>query len=348
MKLGRVFVLALLFTVPVFAFAQNDGSMPPADEKPADGSTPISAPVDEGLADPEPVPESGVVPETATPATSSPAAADPRSASTSTPMNPAPAPSNASAASNPQQSTATINLGSATIDTVLMQEESSSPWLLPFLFVLALIPFGFFAASYFKKKPVETPDTEESDNRCFDIKEMMEAKLRELTDVRAIVEGKAKGIAKDALRDAVSGTATGDLLVRAEKLESQYAKLKALYEECRIDAERYAYKGVVIENSLLDKKVLEKVRVIGTRTEGEWTLHDIRLSKKQIEDIQKSIVDEKWYFHLWEPGKDQVTVVFKDKMFTITHSDTETWNEAIAYGEARGIARAQLDFRIVP
>lgn len=224
----------------------------------------------------------------------------------------------------------------------------TSPWVWAAIGIvvlgLGLMPFGMLLAGYMRKKP--KPDAE-SENRCFDIKQLLDQKLRELTDVQAMAKEYATEMAKSKVREAVSGTMTGDVLVRAQKLEEQYNKLKKLYEECQIDVDGYTYKGVLIENSLLDKKILEHVKVIRTRTQGEWVLHDIRLSKKQIEDIQRNIADNKWYFHLWEPGKDIVTVVFKDKIFTITHSDKSTWKDAILYGVSQGIPEAQLDFKMV-
>ena len=50
--------------------------------------------------------------------------------------------------------------------------------------------------------------------------------------------------------------------------------------------------------------------------------------------------------HFWEPGKDEVLVVFKSKTFDIKHSDKSTWSEAMAYGKSIGIPEEQLDFVI--
>jgi hypothetical protein len=215
--------------------------------------------------------------------------------------------------------------------------------LWPVLAVLALVPFGFLAAGLLKKKPKAK---EESDRRCFDIKGLMEEKLQELTDVRGMAEGKLRKVAKEHLREAVQGTAAGDALVRIEKLESEYNRLKKMYEECTVDLERYAYKGVLVENSLFDKSILEKVNVVQTRRSGDWTLHDIRLGRNQIDDIRKKMTEGPWYFHLWEPGKSDVIVAFKNKVFTIKYADKASWADAIAFGKSLGIPESQLDFRM--
>ena len=196
-----------------------------------------------------------------------------------------------------------------------------------------------------KKKP-KPKQSQESDRRCFDIKRLLEEKLEELTDLRGQAEGRLKKAAKEEIREVVKGTAAGDALIRIEKVEKEYNRLKKLYEECTIDAERYQYKGVLVENSLHDKDILEKLKVVQTRRSGDWTLHDIRLGSNQISEIQEHMTDEPWYFHLWEPGKDDLTIVFKNKVFTITYSDKATWADAIAFGRSIGMPQTQLDFRM--
>ena len=42
---------------------------------------------------------------------------------------------------------------------------------------------------------------------------------------------------KAMMRTVVSGTKTGDVLVRIEELESQYMRLKKLYEQCVLDGD---------------------------------------------------------------------------------------------------------------
>ena len=220
-------------------------------------------------------------------------------------------------------------------------------WSVVIALLLAIVPFGFLVIAWTRKKEPKRSKEEETKNRCLDIEHLMKDKLRELTDLKAMAQEKTVEMGKELMRDLVTGTKTGDLLVRIEKAEEQYNKLKKLFEECQIDIDAYKYKGVLIENSLLNTEILKEVRIIRTREAGEWLVHDIRLSKQQIEAIQKNIADTKWFFHLWEPGKDTVTVVFKDRIFEVKHSDRGTWQEAIKHGLARGIPEGQLNFEIV-
>ncbi len=105
-------------------------------------------------------------------------------------------------------------------------------------------------------------------------------------------------------------------------------------------------KGTIIENSLSDKNILKKVQITKTWSSDDWILHSVLVNKNLIPELSKSLDNGPWYIHLWEQGKDYVTVVFKDKIFNIKYSDKNTWSEAIAYGKSIGIPAEQLGFPI--
>lgn len=102
------------------------------------------------------------------------------------------------------------------------------------LAVLAILPFGFLAARAFQKQGGEK---KEDCSRCLDIKKLLDKKLKELTDIRGRIEGKVKDMAKEQVREALKGTATGEALALAEQAEKEYNRLKKLYEECMIEFE---------------------------------------------------------------------------------------------------------------
>ncbi|MEK9148026.1 MAG: hypothetical protein AAB650_01175 [Patescibacteria group bacterium] len=106
------------------------------------------------------------------------------------------------------------------------------------------------------------------------------------------------------------------------------------------------FKGTIVENSLRDKSILDTVKIEKTYQSGDWILHDVFVSEEQILELSKYLGDGPWYIHLWQPGKDDVRVVFKDKVFTIKFSDKSTWADAVAYGKSIGIPEEQLDFPI--
>lgn len=107
------------------------------------------------------------------------------------------------------------------------------------------------------------------------------------------------------------------------------------------------YKGTIIENSLEDKSVLKDLKITKTYNTTHWTLHDVLITEKQIENLGKYFNDGPWYAHFWQEGNDEVIVVFKDKIFRIKHSDKNTWTDAIKHGIFRGIPEKQLDFVIM-
>lgn len=114
------------------------------------------------------------------------------------------------------------------------------------------------------------------------------------------------------------------------------------------DAGSSVVRGVIVENSLRDKSVLEKLTITQTRQEGDWVLHDVETTEAQALLVQDVINDGPWYVHFWKEGGEDIIVVFKDKVFRITRGDQETWKEAVAHGRSLGIPDAQLDFAVTP
>jgi len=79
---------------------------------------------------------------------------------------------------------------------------------------------------------------------------------------------------------------------------------------------------------------------------GNWILDDIYVKEEQISKLSKSLADGPWYIHLWQTGKDEIKIIFKNRIFEIKYSDKSTWEEAIKYGLSIGIPKEQLDFPI--
>lgn len=105
-------------------------------------------------------------------------------------------------------------------------------------------------------------------------------------------------------------------------------------------------KGTIIENSLQDKTLLEKVKITRTWKGGDWVLHDVLVDEEQVPEISKYISDGPWYIHLWKSGEDDFVILFKDKLFHVNASDPASFADAIAYGKSIGIPEEQLDFPI--
>lgn len=102
--------------------------------------------------------------------------------------------------------------------------------------------------------------------------------------------------------------------------------------------------GTIIENSLNDTSVLNHLNIIKSWTAGSWMLHQVSLEREKALDLGRYLADGPWYMHFWNPEKDTILVVFKDKTFDITRSDTSTWKEAVQYGKFLHISEEQLTF----
>ena len=105
-------------------------------------------------------------------------------------------------------------------------------------------------------------------------------------------------------------------------------------------------KGTIVENSLKDSSILKSLEIEKTWQDGSWTLHNVLLDKDTALKVGDYLTDGPWYVHFWEPGDDNVLVVFKGKNFWIKYSDRSTWNDVISYGKSIGIPDEQLDFLV--
>lgn len=116
------------------------------------------------------------------------------------------------------------------------------------------------------------------------------------------------------------------------------------------------YKGVVIEESLDDSKILKTVKVTGTRVEKvteshatphltQWTLHSVEVEASHITETAQQVsrtLQPAWYVHFY--NDKEFFIVFKDKVFSFLKSDEKGRQRAIDYGLGLGIPEYQLDF----
>ncbi len=110
------------------------------------------------------------------------------------------------------------------------------------------------------------------------------------------------------------------------------------------------YKGVIIEESLIDNRQLNNLEIISLEITPEenpaerWHIFKVHASKDDIDKLSKNINDKKWYIHFWK-GKD-VVLLFKDRIFEFTWDNEDAKREVIKYGLSLGIPEEQLDFSI--
>lgn len=117
------------------------------------------------------------------------------------------------------------------------------------------------------------------------------------------------------------------------------------------------YKGVIIEESLEDKGVLKKIKILKTRVERvvekhktpwlkQWTLHTVEIKEHDVGEIAKLIsksLDKKhpsWYADF--KSQKYHYIIFPDKIFTVGLSSS--YQEARDWGISIGIPEYQMQF----
>lgn len=120
------------------------------------------------------------------------------------------------------------------------------------------------------------------------------------------------------------------------------------------------YKGVIIEESLGNKDVLKKIKIISTKVEkvtdehktpwlSQWTLHTVEVSEDEAQTVAEEISKSLDYSHnsSWYADYKNDThhyIIFRDKIFYIDRKSKEQYDEAKRDGVSLGIPEYQVDF----
>lgn len=120
------------------------------------------------------------------------------------------------------------------------------------------------------------------------------------------------------------------------------------------------FKGVIIEESLEDKDVLKKVKILSTEVEKttekdqtpwllRWTLHTVEVPESKAravaEEISRSL--DRAHGGSWYADFKNTThhyIIFRDRIFCVERSNQEQYDEVKKYGSSIGIPEYQLDF----
>ena len=120
------------------------------------------------------------------------------------------------------------------------------------------------------------------------------------------------------------------------------------------------YKGTIIEESLINAKVLEKAKILSTEVEQatesfktpwltKWTLHTVEVAEDEAGEIAKEIsevIDES-HDHPWYAdykNNEWHYIIFPHKIFKIRRDDDAGYKEVGEYGISLGIPAHQVDF----
>lgn len=119
------------------------------------------------------------------------------------------------------------------------------------------------------------------------------------------------------------------------------------------------FKGIIIEESLTDKSILNDIKIISTEVEPvteshktpwvkRWTMDTVEIPYNKAEEIAhriSKVLDEphNWYAD-YKTNKEHY-IIYSNKVFHITdRSDIKQYNEASKYGISIGIPDYQVDF----
>lgn len=120
------------------------------------------------------------------------------------------------------------------------------------------------------------------------------------------------------------------------------------------------FKGVIIEESLENCDVLNKIQILSTRVENviekhktpwisQWTLHDVEIPESVASAIagEISVSLDRHREHSWYADFKNDThhyIIFRDRVFCIDRKSKEQYDEAKHYGISLGIPEYQVDF----
>ena len=111
------------------------------------------------------------------------------------------------------------------------------------------------------------------------------------------------------------------------------------------------WQGVLLEESLEDKKLLHLAKIIGTDVEKleeekrVMTFHKVEIEDENMDkylDMAMHAIKLAFYTHLCKDG--EMYVVYRGKMFNFRKGDLEL-NKAREYGKSIGIIPEQMPFK---
>ena len=118
------------------------------------------------------------------------------------------------------------------------------------------------------------------------------------------------------------------------------------------------YTGVIIEESLENKDVLQDVKISSTKVEEvtqehktpwikQWTLHTVEIPENQADKVAEKLTKALDSEHSWYADFKNDSfhyIIFCDKFFKIDRSKKEQYDDVVKFGLSLGIPDYQLDF----
>ncbi|MCK5471610.1 hypothetical protein KAI54_00265 [Candidatus Gracilibacteria bacterium] len=121
------------------------------------------------------------------------------------------------------------------------------------------------------------------------------------------------------------------------------------------------FTGVIIEESLTDKSVLDEVKIVSTKVEPvtdkhntphleQWTLHTVEVDFNNADlianKLSKVLVGkgDSGYWYADYKNNEVAYIIFLNKIFKIRRGNSDEFRKAKQYGVSLGIPEYQVDF----
>lgn len=118
------------------------------------------------------------------------------------------------------------------------------------------------------------------------------------------------------------------------------------------------YEGVIIQESLIDTRVLGSLTILKTDVEDvtvrhktpwikQWTLHSVAIRNYQADNVAETLSQTLDPEHAWFAdfkNKDFHYIIFRNKAFKVDRSKPEQFQEVRKFGITIGIPDYQLNF----
>jgi len=118
------------------------------------------------------------------------------------------------------------------------------------------------------------------------------------------------------------------------------------------------YIGIIIEESLENKDVLKKIKILGTKIEAitdkhktpwikHWTIHTVKITSEKAAKIAEELSECLDSAHSWYAdfkNGELHFIIFRNKIFRVDKTNKKEYDQARKYGISLGIPAYQIDF----
>ena len=118
------------------------------------------------------------------------------------------------------------------------------------------------------------------------------------------------------------------------------------------------FKGIIIEESLEKKEVLQRVKIIKTKVEQvtekhktpwvkQWTMHTVEIAEKNADKIAEQLSKDLDREHAWYAdfkNENYHFIIYRGKIFKVDLKNPVLYKDAKLYGISLGIPDYQVDF----